>query len=537
MNVLPVIQRELRVASRRRETWNLRLVFSGGTLLAFGFGMMLPRIGPEGRGQVVLICLAVCGFVLSLLAGPYLTADVVSSEKREGTLGLLFLTPLNGWQIVLGKMVTHSLQVGYALLGIFTLFFLPLFLGGVVWSEVARIVLTLLLTLLLSLACGIFWSTLVTEARTAVLATLITVLLFVFLPWLPSFLEALASRRAPLIAGLPQLSPMTQILFAFEENFRATRTPVLPNASGAFIYWGSVLCSLICSVGLVGVASWLLPGIWRRSETGARVPKPERPTMLNQLVALRPRIGDAEPLLWLALRGVRESLWIGAMRALVLCFFGLMLFLSVTTRNEEECFIAAICAAYGLHLVTRIQFALTATRRLTEDRRSGALEALLTTPIEETALIAAYHESLKVAFRLPLVMLIGMNAALLFTVFAAYRKLHMGGGAWMIFSAFFVGGALITLADFVALRWFCLREALRSATQMKAVGRAFGRLCVLAWPVFGLAWLVAIQFRDEELAAMVFLMWAVGCVIYDWIVAGTCRDWVHSSVRRRVSEG
>jgi hypothetical protein len=214
-----------------------------------------------------------------------------------------------------------------------------------------------------------------------------------------------------------------------------------------------------------------------------------------------------------------------------------MLILSVTTRNEEECFIAAICAAYGLHLVTRIQLALTATRRLTEDRRSGALEALLTTPVAESSLIAAYHGSLKRAFRWPLVMLIGMNAALLFTVFAAYRKLHMGGGAWAIFSAFFVGGALITLADFAALRWLCLRESLRSATQMKAAGRALGRLCLMAWPTFAFAWLMAIQFRDEELAALMFLWWAVGCAIYDWVVAGTCRGWVHASVRRRVSDG
>jgi ABC-type transport system involved in cytochrome c biogenesis permease component len=37
----------------------------------------------------------------------------VSSEKREGTLGLLFLTPLTGMDIVLGKMACHSLQLGY----------------------------------------------------------------------------------------------------------------------------------------------------------------------------------------------------------------------------------------------------------------------------------------------------------------------------------------------------------------------------------------------------------------------------------------
>lgn len=259
--------------------------------------------------------------------------------------------------------------------------------------------------------------------------------------------------------------------------------------------------------------------------------------MFNRIVAQRPRIGDADPLLWLALRSVRESVWLGWVRGAVLCFFGLMLLLSVTTNNEEECFIAAIFAAYGLHLVTRIQLALSATRRLTEDRRSGALEALLTTPVTESALIEAYHESLRRAFRSPMLMVMGMNVALLFTVFAAREKLHMGGGAWAIFTAFFVGGVMITLADFTALRWLCLRESLRSTTQIKAAGRALGWLCLGAWPMFAMTWAVAIQFRDEELAALVFLTWALGCVVYDWSLVGMCRRWLYAGVRRRVSEG
>lgn len=130
-----------------------------------------------------------------------------------------------------------------------------------------------------------------------------------------------------------------------------------------------------------------------------------------------------------------------------------------------------------------------------------------------------------------------MNAALLATVFGAHDKLGMNGGAWAIFTAFFVGGALITLADFTALRWLCLRESLRSGKQMQAAGRAFGRLCVLAWPTFALAWLVAVQFRQEESAALVFLLWAFGCVVYDWGLIGSCRHWLRFGVRWRVSEG
>src|SRR5690606_13650232 len=113
-----------------------------------------------------------------------LTADSVSLEKREGTLGLLFLTPLTGWQIVLGKLLTHSLQVGYAQMGAFPLFFLPILLGGVVSDEVIRVLVVLLTTLLLSIACGLVWSTFALDARTTVLGTAISMVLLTLLPWL-----------------------------------------------------------------------------------------------------------------------------------------------------------------------------------------------------------------------------------------------------------------------------------------------------------------------------------------------------------------
>jgi len=146
----------------------MRAAFAVVAALAFAFGMFLPGPSPRERGQLLLTCLTIGGFVLSLFSGAGLTADAITSEKRQGTLGLLFLTPLRGWEIVLGKMTTHSLQVGYAMLSGIPLMFLPLLLGGVVWAEITRIVLALLLALLFSLGCGMFWSTVTREARTSV---------------------------------------------------------------------------------------------------------------------------------------------------------------------------------------------------------------------------------------------------------------------------------------------------------------------------------------------------------------------------------
>ena len=48
------------------------------------------------------------GMIYACGAGVFLTADCLSEEKREGTLGLLFLTDLRGHDVALGKLLATS---------------------------------------------------------------------------------------------------------------------------------------------------------------------------------------------------------------------------------------------------------------------------------------------------------------------------------------------------------------------------------------------------------------------------------------------
>ena len=75
-----------------------------------------------------------------MLTGVRYTSDCLSEERREGTLGLLFLTDLNGWDIVAGKIAGRALRAVYNLLAVFPILALTLFLGGVTGEEVAAIV-------------------------------------------------------------------------------------------------------------------------------------------------------------------------------------------------------------------------------------------------------------------------------------------------------------------------------------------------------------------------------------------------------------
>src|SRR4051812_37342544 len=121
MIVLPIAERELRVAARRKATYRNRFwtVFAAGCI--FG-GIMLSfeanYTAPAQRGTTLFQSFSLLCFVYCLLIGARTTADCISEEKREGTLGLLFLTDLGGADVVFGKMVASALNAFYGLLAI-----------------------------------------------------------------------------------------------------------------------------------------------------------------------------------------------------------------------------------------------------------------------------------------------------------------------------------------------------------------------------------------------------------------------------------
>src|SRR5207245_2009309 len=110
---------------------------------------------PPARSLHLFVAFGVLALAFCLLAGIFLTADCLSEEKREGTLGLLFLTNLRSYDVVLGKLLATSLHSFYGLLAIFPVLGLPLMMGGVTLGEFWRVILVLIVTLFLSLALGL----------------------------------------------------------------------------------------------------------------------------------------------------------------------------------------------------------------------------------------------------------------------------------------------------------------------------------------------------------------------------------------------
>ena len=179
MIILPIVERELRTAARRPLVHAARIV---AATIACGITTWLlvgasARLPPERVGAALFAALATVGFFASLVAGVLLTADCISEEKREGTLGLLFLTDLRGRDIVLGKLAATSVTALFALLASLPILAIPLIAGGVTPAETGRMALVLVNTLFFSLALGLLVSAFARRERQAMIVT--GVLLFV----------------------------------------------------------------------------------------------------------------------------------------------------------------------------------------------------------------------------------------------------------------------------------------------------------------------------------------------------------------------
>ena len=159
MHFSPIAERELRVASRRPGTYWTRVSIAAAALILCGILYCLRLSSPQYvAGPFIFNGLAILAFAYALLAGRLFTVDCLSQEKREGTLGLLFLTDLKGRDVVLGKLAATSLNGFLGLLALIPILAVPLLMGGISSGEFWRVVLVLVNTFLFSLALGIFAS-------------------------------------------------------------------------------------------------------------------------------------------------------------------------------------------------------------------------------------------------------------------------------------------------------------------------------------------------------------------------------------------
>ena len=499
MTFLPIVERELRVSARRPGTYWGRM---GSALAAIGIGgwiMFIPGLRtPHELGLTLFIALSIIAFIFSLLIGVATTADCLSEEKREGTLGLLFLTDLKGYDIVFGKLAATSFNGLYGMLAIFPVMAIPLLMGGVTGAEFWRVVLVSTNNLFFSLAVGMFCSAISRDERKAlVLAVLIIVLLTVVVPLI--YLLILEIYRAKGVRTLWEArklmlipSPGFACFFAFDGTFSNSIF------KGYNFFYESVACIHSLGWALLVATCFIVPRTWQdKAGSPAASSRQERwrrwaygapPGRQTR----RTRMLETNPFYWLTARDRLKAAFVwGFLGACgLLWLWGFLAF----KRGWLDQGVYVV-TAFLIHSVLKLWVASEACRRLCMDRRSGALELLLSTPLTVKKILNGQMLALWQQFAGPLFVVLVADTIFIST--------HRAEADWL---RTWAAAVIMLLADLITLSWVGMWLGLRSRRANRALAAAVARILVLPWGVFLLA-LFILKYAAWENDSLGLVIW------------------------------
>jgi hypothetical protein len=225
MTFLP-IERELRVRARSRAAYRARLaVASVGALICLPQFMSAGSFGSSTTiGSGVFEAIVITAFMLCC-AACLVTADVISAERREGTLGLLLLTRVREMDVLLGKLGSTGLTCLCGLVALLPVLMIPVLAGGVTGGEVFRNGLVLINTLFFSLAAGLWASASQLQRSRGFARALLLVMSVMLVPVIGSgMLMPTFSLRQNTQHPLVLLSPITSLACA-GSAYRAVAAP------------------------------------------------------------------------------------------------------------------------------------------------------------------------------------------------------------------------------------------------------------------------------------------------------------------------
>jgi ABC-type transport system involved in cytochrome c biogenesis permease component len=526
MTFLPIVGRELRTAARRGGTywmrWAAAFVALGGAAWIYALSY---SDSPKETGYRMFVTLAILANLYALLSGLRTTADCLSEEKREGTLGLLFLTDLKGYDIVLGKLAATSLNAFYGLLAMFPIIGVVLLMGGVTPGEFGRVVLVSINNLLFSLTAGLFFSSVSREDRKAMGATLLLLLVAAALPLIGLAIAASQNRSPSFGLGFPLLiqgffipSPSFTCFAAFDTFY----------GTGGFLgpFWLSfAVIHGTCWLFLI-LASLIVPTTWQEKITASGGHRRQWHFGTPQgRLRLRQRLLDANPILWLTSRErFKQVLVFGTLGALAVIFFW-----GYARLGRDWFEVAWIPATLIGHTVLKMWFSGEACRRFCEDRRSGALELLLATPLTVPQILNGQRLALWRQFGYPALAML-LADLLMMAGCLAYEGSE--DGVWVKFWLYWMA---MLVWDLLALSWVGPWMGLNGRSPNRASMAALVRICVLPTLVFLVGW--AFLAVLDGLGILRLHLDGPGWVFFGWFALGGVNNlffgtWAKRRLRR-----
>jgi ABC-type transport system involved in cytochrome c biogenesis permease component len=509
MTFLPIVARELRVAARRRGTYWVRTGAATAVIvLGMFFFLTMQQQAPREMAMALFGIMTGSAVLSALLSGVRSTADCLSEEKREGTLGLLFLTDLKGYDVVIGKLAANSLNAFYGVVAAVPILAIPLLLGGVTAGEFGRMALVAVNTLFFSLAVGLGVSAMSRSARKAIGMTFLLLLGFTAVLPACGVLVALYASSRQFHSAFLLPSPGYSFGLAFDMNYRA----------GAAAFWTSMAVINGLAWVFLGLACVVAPRIWQDKPAGVRTLRWRELWQnwsygnLAERSAFRRRLLGINAFFWLTARARLKPACVWAVLGLIACGWAWG-----ASKYHRDWMNAAtyVATGLGLNLLLKCWFASETGRQLAEDRKHGALELLLSTPLTVKEILRGQRLALQRQFLGPLLVVLAV-----FLIFMLATLSEVGAvDDRQLCASFWLAAMLMLVADLTALYWVGMWQGLTARNPNRATSANLIRVLLLPWAGMALVFLavtVGALTGAREPSWKFFLGW--------WVALGLAAD-------------
>jgi ABC-2 type transport system permease protein len=400
----PIFDKELRVSSRRRRNYVLRFAYLA-LLTAFLVLVWLEEVEHSGSsvyrisrmaraGQIIVIFIIWFQFCATQIVAVIMLSTSISDEVYNRTLGLLMTTPINSFQIVMGKLFSKLLQlillmaISLPLLAIVRVF------GGVPWGYIISSFCITLTAVIFVGSLSLFFSIFSRRAYVVIIVTILTLgVLFALLPFSAGMLWNAITGDWPGRA-------LTGALFyhnPFGVLFFKTEMMMSPRMGGGMPFFSWPLhCGIMLAASAVVLSASVIKvrKVALRQATGqldvfsrkGRSRKNAAHGSVNQQdFTTAPRRVTGPPVIWKELRfsllGRRKiATFIGIFISLSMLFITYWLCLKERILDNEETHILYAVIFLGLGILVTVVLASTC---ITSEKESRSWPLLLATTLDD----------------------------------------------------------------------------------------------------------------------------------------------------------
>jgi len=267
----PIFDKELRTSSRKKRNYILRsaylalltvfVVLVWASMVRFQAGSAYQISRMSEAGLAVITTIIVFQFIATQFIAVIMLSNAISDEIYNRTLGVLMTTPVNSFQIVMGKLFSKLLQLILLLAVSLPLLAVVRVFGGVPWNYVLSSLCITLTAVIFAGSLSLFFSVKGRRAYAVIIKTFFALgALYLFIPWIlvMLFIFLLSSGSGPpntLLSILMLPNPIA----AMQLNSMAMMSARMTGAGMPFFSW-----PLHCMV-MLGASALLLA--WSCQET------------------------------------------------------------------------------------------------------------------------------------------------------------------------------------------------------------------------------------------------------------------------------